>query len=101
MTDVLTLYSSDPNVVGTYGAVVIVHDIMTFSKAYEEGLYFEVEKTLRSKIQSEMDSQYEDSYIVVPCLISHIDRYIDSDLDRVIFTAKVKLVWFQSNIFKL
>ena len=97
----LTLYSTDPNVVGTYGAHLITHVTMIPRNSYKGSFYVEIEKTLRNKIQSEIDSQYEDSHIVVPNLRNHIDEYVDADLDRVIFTTKVRLVWFQIDTFKL
>lgn len=97
----LTIHSSDPNVVGTYGAHVIAHVNMVPRSSYKANFYVEIERILRKKIQSEIDSQYEDSYVVVPNLRNHIDEYFDDDLDRVIFTAKVRLVWFQIDTFKL
>lgn len=91
----LILHNIGPNVVGTFGARVIIPMAEIPGKLYDE-----IEETLRNKIQYEIDSHYGDGQIVVPNLRSYIKQYVDDYLYAIIFTAEVRLGYIETFLNK-
>lgn len=87
----LILHSIGPNVVGTFGAQVIIK-----MAELPNTPYYKIEEVLRYKIQYEIDSHYGDGQVVVPNLIGYIKQYIDDDRYIVIFTAEVRLDFLET-----
>ena len=87
----IILHSIGPNVVGTFGARVIMPKGEISSELYDE-----IGGILRDKIQYEIDSNYGDGPIVVPNLRSYMERCDDDYRDTVVFTAKVHLGFLEA-----
>ena len=87
----LILHNIGPNVVGTFGAQVLIPMGELPSKLYDE-----IEEILRDKIQYEIDSHYGDGQIVVPNLRSYMKQYVDDGRYIITFTAEVHLGFIET-----